>query len=118
MKKNNRSLIFIIIVILFLYIWFNSENNIETEETIANVSDKTYTIMMYMCGSNLESDAGYASNDIEEILNSQLADEVNLLIYTGNPQQSQSLCLYNFQAKANHYHHLRYTSILLHKHIQ
>lgn len=83
MKKNNRSLIFIIIVILFLYIWFNSENNIETEETIANVSDKTYTIMMYMCGSNLESDAGYASNDIEEILNSQLADEVNLLIYTG-----------------------------------
>ena len=36
-----------------------------------------------MCGSNLESDGGYASDDIDEMLESQKADEVNLLIYTG-----------------------------------
>ena len=55
----------------------------EDYETITNTSDKTYTLMIYMCGSDLESDGGYASDDIDEMLEAQLANEVNVLIYTG-----------------------------------
>ena len=32
--------------------------------TIKNSASDTYTLMVYMCGSNLESDGGYASADI------------------------------------------------------
>ncbi len=57
------------------------------DSTIKNVSKDKYTLMIYMCGSNLESDGGYASSDIEEMLKSTLADEVNVLIYTGGAKR-------------------------------
>ena len=41
----------------------------EEFETVENVSTNTYTLMIYMCGSDLESDGGYASDDIDEIIN-------------------------------------------------
>lgn len=47
---------------------------------------KEYTVMLYMVGSDLESnpDGGCASADIEEIMNSGLdTSRVNFLIYTG-----------------------------------
>ncbi len=47
---------------------------------------KEYTVMLYLVGSDLESseDGGYASRDIEEIVNSGLdTSRVNFLIYTG-----------------------------------
>lgn len=45
---------------------------------------KDYTIMVYMVGSNLESQGGYASSDILEMLDSGLSGENNnLLVYTG-----------------------------------
>lgn len=52
-------------------------------EQVVNVSNKSYTLMLYMCGSDLESDGGYASDDIEEMLKASLAKEVNFLLYTG-----------------------------------
>lgn len=55
----------------------------EEDEVIQNISDKTYTLMVYLCGSDLESDGEFASDDIEEMLKSQLDEKVNLLIYTG-----------------------------------
>ena len=55
--------------------------------SISNLSTDKYTLMVYMCGSNLESDGGYASADIEEMLKAQLADEVNLLVYTGGAKR-------------------------------
>ena len=54
-----------------------------SDEEINNSSTDKYTLMVYICGSDLESDGGAASNDIEEMLNSQLAKEINLLVYTG-----------------------------------
>lgn len=80
-KKSNKTIFYIIIAIIFVIWLFSGEDNVE--EVVSNAGDGTYTLMVYMCGSNLESDAGYASNDIEEMLKSQLADEVNLLVYTG-----------------------------------
>ena len=83
--KINKKTIIIILIILFMIQLFSGEG--EVEEVVSNAGDETYTLMIYMCGSNLESEGGYASSDIEEMLKSQLAKEVNLLIYTGGAQK-------------------------------
>lgn len=41
------------------------------------------TVMVYMCGTDLESESGMASADIEEMAEARFGDNVNLLIYTG-----------------------------------
>lgn len=43
----------------------------------------TITIMVYMCGTDLESRAGMASNDIAEMCAATLSNKINILIYTG-----------------------------------
>ena len=43
----------------------------------------TVTIMVYMCGTDLESKYGMATNDINEMCNAKLSDKVNIIIYTG-----------------------------------
>lgn len=43
----------------------------------------TYTIMVYMCGTDLESRSGMASKDIQEMLDANVSNNINLLIYTG-----------------------------------
>ncbi len=57
--------------------------------TIVEQSKDDHTVLIYMCGSNLESDyassdEGLASGDIDEILNvSGQPDDVNIVIETG-----------------------------------
>ena len=41
------------------------------------------TIMVYMCGTDLESRAGMATNDLMEMANATLSDNVNVIVYTG-----------------------------------
>ena len=41
------------------------------------------TIMVYMCGADLESRAAMGSYDLQEMANAKLSDNVNLLVYTG-----------------------------------
>ena len=43
----------------------------------------TNTIMVYMCGTDLESRGAMASKDLQEMLNATVGDNINLLIYTG-----------------------------------
>ncbi|MBR4992050.1 MAG: peptidase C11, partial [Clostridia bacterium] len=43
----------------------------------------TVTIMVYMCGTDLESRSGMGTADLQEMLNAKTGDKVNLLIYTG-----------------------------------
>lgn len=47
----------------------------------------TVTIMIYMCGSDLESKYGLASNDLLEIQNSFISDKVNVIIETGGAKE-------------------------------
>lgn len=49
---------------------------------IGDGSDTT-TIMVYMCGTDLESRSGMASNDIKEMANATTGKNINLIIYTG-----------------------------------
>ena len=45
--------------------------------------DSTWTIFIYMCGSDLESNYNAASTDIKEILSATESDKVNIVIQTG-----------------------------------
>ncbi len=47
----------------------------------------TWTIMIYMCGTDLESKSGMASNDMKEMANASLNPNINILIYTGGCKQ-------------------------------
>ena len=45
------------------------------------------TIMVYMCGTDLESKYGMGTADLQEMLGADLGDNVNLLVYTGGCNQ-------------------------------
>ena len=45
------------------------------------------TIMVYMCGTDLESKYGMATNDIKEMAAATLSDNVNIIVYTGGCRQ-------------------------------
>ena len=50
-------------------------------------SAKSATVMVYMCGSDLESGYGAASADIEEMLEADLDDNVNVVLETGGASE-------------------------------
>lgn len=43
----------------------------------------TATIMVYLCGTDLESRSGMGTADLQEMLNARFGGSVNLLVYTG-----------------------------------
>ena len=45
--------------------------------------EDTVTIMVYMCGTDLESKHGMGTNDITEMTRANLSDKINLIVYTG-----------------------------------
>lgn len=58
-----------------------------TETDHSSHGNATVTVMMYIIGSDLESCGGYASRDINEMMQATLSDDVNLLICTGGATQ-------------------------------
>jgi len=51
-------------------------------ELLGNGKD-TATIMVYMCGTDLESRAGMGTSDLQEMLAAGLGQNIKLLVYTG-----------------------------------
>ena len=47
----------------------------------------TVTIMVYMCGADLESKGGMATSDLKEMASADISDNVNLLVYTGGARR-------------------------------
>lgn len=41
------------------------------------------TIMVYLCGTDLESKHGMATADLQEMMKADIGDKINLLVYTG-----------------------------------
>lgn len=52
-------------------------------ESAFSQSQAKHTIFVYMVGSNLESDGGAASTDINEMLDGGISNDVNLVLLTG-----------------------------------
>lgn len=55
--------------------------------TIRGNNKDTVTIMVYMCGADLESQQGMATSDLKEMANAKLSDKINLIIYTGGARR-------------------------------
>lgn len=53
-------------------------------------STDTWLIYWYVCGTDLESSAGAASADIQELLNVKLPENIKVLIQTGGAEQWQN----------------------------
>ncbi len=47
----------------------------------------TVTIMVYMCGTDLESKYGMGTADLQEMAAATLSDKVNIIVYTGGCKQ-------------------------------
>ena len=66
---------------------FKATCNAEVKDVILD----DYTIMIYMCGSDLESDEGLATENITEILSvKNMPDNVNIIIETGGAKKWKS----------------------------
>ena len=74
------------------------ENDTEVDETpvegirgryttIKGNGKDTVTIMVYMCGADLESQSGMATSDLKEMTNATISDKVNLIVFTGGCQR-------------------------------
>ncbi|MGI6069280.1 MAG: clostripain-related cysteine peptidase [Blautia sp.] len=48
------------------------------------------TIMVYMCGTDLESKYGMATSDLTEMAKANISDKINLLVYTGGCEKWQN----------------------------
>lgn len=48
------------------------------------------TILVYLCGTDLESRSKMATSDLQEMLDADLSDKVNLIVYTGGCRQWQN----------------------------
>ena len=51
------------------------------------------TILVYLCGTDLESRSKMATSDLQEMLDADLSDKVNLIVYTGGCKQWQNTVL-------------------------
>lgn len=64
------------------------EEDIPPEEQ-GNASD-TYTLMLYMCASDLESECGFATEDLNEIMYGYTAGNLNVIVQTGGTTEWQN----------------------------
>lgn len=51
--------------------------------TILGSGKDKITIMVYMCGADLESRSGMATSDLQEMMAATISKNINLLVYTG-----------------------------------
>jgi len=91
-----------------------SKNNTLTNSFTVNVeetSGSAWTIMLYICGSNLESDGGYATSDISEILKvSNQPEDVNIIMETGGTTRWKK---YGIDANALSRYHVENKQLVL-----
>ncbi len=52
--------------------------------------DDTVTVMVYMCGADLESRSGMGTSDLQEMVSAQIGDNVNILVETGGASRWQN----------------------------
>ncbi len=51
--------------------------------SIKGNGNDTITLMIYMCGTDLESSYGMGSNDLREMASAAISDKINIIVYTG-----------------------------------
>ncbi len=61
----------------------------ELQESVTGSEDEegTWTVMLYLCGTDLESDGKTASNDLSDIVMAHHSDNVNVVVQTGGTKK-------------------------------
>ena len=54
---------------------------------LSNPGGDTWTILVYLCGTDLETNGGYASINVQEMVLAAQSDKVNVIFETGGTQQ-------------------------------
>ena len=81
MKKLWKILFSILVMLTLLS---GCEDDMETSFADLPPSDgESFTLMVYLLGSDLESDGGCASSDLDEMMAAYLGDSVNVVVQTG-----------------------------------
>lgn len=72
-----------------------SDDDSDTSETKApDRSDaSSFTLMVYMCGSDLESEAGAATMDMIEMMEANIDESLNIIVETGGANEWQNLAV-------------------------
>ena len=81
--------------------WDNQDNTQVLNTSVAAGTREKYTdiigggkdeitLMVYLCGTDLESRSKMATMDLQEMLNADIGDNVNLIVYTGGCKQWQN----------------------------
>ncbi|MFA9466284.1 MAG: clostripain-related cysteine peptidase [Velocimicrobium sp.] len=63
------------------------QNSKEEIQTTAMGKNGTWTVFLYMCGTNLETQKGEATKNLKELLQVDLSDQVNIIIQTGGTKR-------------------------------
>ena len=101
MKKKLLSLFLTLIIILSLVACGEENDTSDTNKTTdttdtTDTSDTTdnadgsWAVYWYLCGSDLESNGGFASTDLSEMMEVQLPENVNVVIQTGGASAWQN----------------------------
>ncbi len=59
----------------------------EAADTVAQPEKPQWTVLVYLCGTDLETGGGMATTNLEEIMKTVPNDQVNVLIQTGGTRQ-------------------------------
>ena len=81
--------------------WDNGSNAGNLDTTVASGARSKFTniigngqdevtLMVYLCGTDLESRSKMATSDLQEMINADIAENVNLIVYTGGCKQWQN----------------------------
>jgi len=67
-----------------------TEEVVVVEEPKPDLNDGTWAIYWYLCGSDLETNSGAATNDLLEMMNVTLPENVKVVIQTGGAREWQN----------------------------
>ena len=81
----------------------------EKRTKIRGGGEDVYTVMVYMCGTDLESNYGMATSDINEMLHADLSDKVNIIVETGGADKWQNTVI---SSKVNQIYQIKNDGIL------
>lgn len=81
--------------------------------TVTEQTKDAWTILMYVCGADLESESGLASGDFDEILSVyNQPNDVNIVIQTGGAKTWDSSYGYGINASNNQRYHVENRSLV------
>lgn len=89
-RKVVKIICFALALVLFATLCACSENKIPNEKNPDDNSNResdSFTLLIYMCGSSLESKNGAGSEDISELLCADIRENVNIVIQTGGARR-------------------------------